>query len=108
MAHEGRWDHLRKNAGIVHKTVGMDGRQFRHLSRYSMFGFRRSGDGGGGRDQLVLEGAEGDRGRVIQIRVCSAGRRYKLAPFSSTREGLLDAADRRQHYNRVITEELSR
>ena len=27
---------------------------------------------GGGRDQLVLEGAEGDCGRVIRIRVCGA------------------------------------
>ena len=30
--------------------------------------------GGGGGDQLVLEGAEGDRSRAIRIRVCSAGR----------------------------------
>ena len=32
---------------------------------------------GGGRDQLVLEGAEGDRGRVIRIRVCRTGRSCK-------------------------------
>ena len=28
---------------------------------------------GWGRDQLVLEGTEGDRGRVIRTRVCGAG-----------------------------------
>ena len=42
---------------------------------------RRSVSGGavmlGGRDQLILEGAEGDRGRVIRIRVCGAGRSCK-------------------------------
>ena len=32
---------------------------------------------GGGRDQLVLEGAEDDRNRVVQIRVCGAGRSCK-------------------------------
>ena len=48
VAHEGRWDHLRRNAGAVHKTVGMGGRRFRYLSRHSAFGFRRSGDAGGG------------------------------------------------------------
>ena len=54
------------------------GRQFCHLPRHSAFGFTRSGDaGGGGRDQLVLEGAEGDRGRVIRIRVFGAGRSCK-------------------------------
>ena len=35
-----------------------------------MLGLRRSGGAGGGRDELVLEGAESDRGRVIRIRVC--------------------------------------
>ena len=33
--------------------------------------------GGGGRDRPVLEGAEGDHGRVIGIRVCGAGRSCK-------------------------------
>ena len=32
----------------MHKTVGMGGRRFRHLPRYSAFGFRRSSDAGGG------------------------------------------------------------
>ena len=32
---------------------------------------------GEGRDQLVLEGAEDDRGRVIPVRVCGAGRSCK-------------------------------
>ena len=54
---------------------------------------------GGGCDRLVLDGAEGDRGRVIRIRVCGAGRSCKGAPFPSTGEALLDAADRRQYYN---------
>ena len=45
--HEGRWDHLRRNARVVHKTVGMGGHRFRHLPRHSAFGFRRSGDAGG-------------------------------------------------------------
>ena len=40
----------------------------------SVFDFRRNDDAAGVRDQLVLEGAEGDRGRVIRIRVCGAGR----------------------------------
>ena len=44
-------------------------------------GTRRSVLGGavmlGGRDQLVLEGAEGDRGRVIRMRACGAGRSCK-------------------------------
>ena len=44
MAHEGRWDHLRRNTGVVHKTVGMGGRRSRHLPRHSAFGFRRSSD----------------------------------------------------------------
>ena len=40
---------------------------------------RRSVSGGGvmlgwARDQLFLEGAEGDHGRVIRIRVCGPGR----------------------------------
>ena len=48
MVHEGLWDHLQRNAGIVHKTVGIGGRQFRHLPRHSAFGFRRSGDAGEG------------------------------------------------------------
>ena len=48
MAHEGRWDHLRCNTGVVHKTVGMGGRRFHHLPRHSAFGFRRSSDAGGG------------------------------------------------------------
>ena len=48
MAHEGPWHHLRRNAGVVHKTVGMGGRRFRHLPRLSTLGFRRSGDAGGG------------------------------------------------------------
>ena len=43
----------------------------------SAFGFRRSGDAGGERDQLVLEGAEGDCSRVIRIRVCGAARSCK-------------------------------
>ena len=54
---------------------------------------------GGERDQSVLESAEGDCGRVIRIRVCGTGRSCKWAPFPSTGEGLLDAADRRQYYN---------
>ena len=49
----------------MHKTVGIGGRRFRHLPRHSAFGFRRSSDVGGGRDQLVLEDADGDLGRVI-------------------------------------------
>ena len=65
VAHEGPWDHLRRNAGVVHKIFSMGGRRFRHLPRHSAFGFRRSGDAGGGRNQLVLEGEEGDRGCVI-------------------------------------------
>ena len=77
VAHEGRWDHLRWNARVVHKTVGMGGRRFRHLPRHSAFGFRRNSNAGGRRDQLVLEDAEGDRGRVIRIRVCGAGRSCK-------------------------------
>ena len=78
VTHEGPWDHLRRNAGVVHKTVGMGGRRFRHLPRLSALGFRWSGDaGGGGRDRPVLEGAEGDHGRVIRIRVCGAGRSCK-------------------------------
>ena len=32
----------------MHKTVGMGERRFRHLPRHSTFGFRRSGDAGGG------------------------------------------------------------
>ena len=32
---------------------------------------------GGGGDQLVFEGAESGRGRVIRIRVCGAGRSCK-------------------------------
>ena len=48
MTHEGHWNHLRRNAWVVHKTVGMSGRQFRHLPRHSAFGFRRSDDAGGG------------------------------------------------------------
>ena len=32
---------------------------------------------GEGRDQLVLEGAEDDRSRVIPVRVCGAGRSCK-------------------------------
>ena len=43
----------------MHKTVGMGGRRFRHLPRYSAFGFRRSRDAGGRRDELVLKDAEG-------------------------------------------------
>ena len=39
-----RWDHLRRNAGVVHKNFGMNGRRFCHLPRHSAFGFRRSGD----------------------------------------------------------------
>ena len=104
MAHDGRWDHLRRNVGVVYKPVGMGGHRFRHLPRHSAFGFRRSNDAGVGRDQLVLEGAEGDRGRVIRIRVCGAGRSCKSAQFPSTGEGLLDTADRRQHYNREDNE----
>ena len=52
---------------------------------------------GGARDQLVVEDAEGDRGRVIRIRVCGAGISCKRAPFPSTSEELVDAADRRHH-----------
>ena len=64
--------------GLCTKAVGMGGRRFRQLPRHSAFGFRRSSDMlGGGRDHLVLEGAEGDRGRVIHIRVCGAGRSCK-------------------------------
>ena len=48
MAHEGRLDHLRRNAGVVHKTVGTAGRRFVYLPRHSAFGFRRSHDAGGG------------------------------------------------------------
>ena len=59
------------------KTVCMSGRLFRHLPRYLAFGFRWSGDAGGGRDQLVFEGDEGGRGRVIEIRVCGTGRKFK-------------------------------
>ena len=54
VAHEGRWDHERRNAGVVHKTIGKGGRRFRHMPRHEAFGFRRSGDAGGGRDKLVL------------------------------------------------------
>ena len=57
-----------------------------------------------GRDQLILEGAKGYRGRVIRIRVCGAGSSCKLTPFPSTGEGLLDTADLRQHYNREDNE----
>ena len=77
VVHEERWDHLRRNAGVVHKTIGMGGRRFRHLPRHSAFGVGRSSDAGGGRDQLALEGAGGDRGRVIRIRVYGAGRSFK-------------------------------
>ena len=48
VGHEGHWDHLLRNTGVVHKTFGMDGRQFSHLPRHSAFGFRRSGNSGGG------------------------------------------------------------
>ena len=48
VAHQGRRDHLRRNVGVVHKTVGMRRRQFHHLPRHSAFGFRWSGDAGGG------------------------------------------------------------
>ena len=94
-----RWDHLQRNSGVVHKTVGMGVRRFRHLPKHSAFGLRRSGDAGGGRDQLVFEGAEGDRGRVIRIRVCGAGKSCQRAPFPLTGEGLLGPADRRQNCN---------
>ena len=60
--------------GACTKPVGIGGRRFHHLRRHSAFGFRRSGDAGGRRDQLALEGAEGDHGRDIRIRVCGAGR----------------------------------
>ena len=63
--------------GSCTKTVGMSGRRFRLLPRLSTLGFRRSGDAEGGRDQLVPEDAEDDRGRVIRIRVCGAGRSCK-------------------------------
>ena len=58
----------------MHKTVGMNGRHFRYLPGHSAFGFRRSSYARGGRDQLVLEDAEGGRGRVSRIRVYGAGR----------------------------------
>ena len=77
VAHEKRWDHLRGDAGVVHKTVRIGGRRFRHLPRHSACGSRRSSDAGGGGDQFVFEGAEVDRGRVIRIRVCGAGRSCK-------------------------------
>ena len=48
MAHEGRWDHLRRDTEVVHETAGMGRRRFRHLPRHSAFGFRRSGDAGEG------------------------------------------------------------
>ena len=32
----------------MHKPIGMRGRRFRHSPRHSAFGFRRSGDAGGG------------------------------------------------------------
>ena len=48
MAHEERWDHLRRDAGAVHKIFGMGGHRFRHLPRHSAFGFRRSSDAGAG------------------------------------------------------------
>ena len=75
-----------KNVGITYGgtpgsctklSAWMGGRRFRHLPRHSSFGFRWSSDAGEGRDQLVLEGAEGDRGRVIRTRVCGAGRSCK-------------------------------
>ena len=85
VAHEGYWDRLRRNAVVVvHKTVGMGRLRFRHLPRHSAFGFRRRSDAGGGRDQLVLEGVEGNSGRVIRIRVCGADRRCKRSSLSST------------------------
>ena len=43
-------------------------------AKRSAFGFRRSSYTVGGCNQLVLEGAEGDRGRVIRINVCGASR----------------------------------
>ena len=36
------------SAGVVHKTIGVGGRRLRHLPRLSAFGFRRSGNAGGG------------------------------------------------------------
>ena len=57
VADEGHWDHLRMNAEVVHKTVGMGGRQFCHLPRHSAFGFRRGRDVGGGARSV------GSRGR---------------------------------------------
>ena len=70
-------DHLRRNAEVVHTTVGVVDDDFSPCRDT-----RRSVSGGavmlgGGRDKLVLEGAEGDRCRVIRIRVCDAGRSCK-------------------------------
>ena len=44
MADEGHWDHLRRNAEVEHKTVGIGGRQFCYYPRHSPFGFRRGSD----------------------------------------------------------------
>ena len=57
VAHEGGWDHVRWDAGVVHKTVGMGGRRFRLFPRHSAFGFRWTSDAGG----RAISGSRGCR-----------------------------------------------
>ena len=84
-----RWDHLQEELRVVHKTVGMGGRRFRHLPRHSAFGLRRSGDAGGRRDKLVLEGAEGDRGASSESEYVALAKVVKELRFLREVKGFL-------------------